>query len=110
MRLLLFVVLMMVGLAPVTEARDIRLIVALSGYAMQEEAIVPVLQSYLRPADYLIGWGGRRLTMSFLSRFPQVRKTMGIASSREFDELITQIIPPLPYPLDMTFRQNEVFR
>jgi hypothetical protein len=107
MRLLLFVVLMMVGLAPVTEARDIRLIVALSGYAMQDEAIVPVLQSYLRPTDYLIGWGARRLTMSFLSRFPQVRKTMGVASSREFDEFTTQIIPPLPYPLDMLYYDPE---
>jgi hypothetical protein len=107
MRLLLLVGLMMAGLAPVTEARDIRLIVALSGHAMQDEAIVPVLQSYLRPTDYLLGWGGRRLTISFLSQFPHVRKTMGVASSRELDELIGQSIPLLPYPLDMLYYDPE---
>lgn len=107
MRLFLLVVVMMAGLASVAEARDVRLIVALSGHAMQNEAVVPVLQNYLHPTDFLLGWGGRRLMISFLSRFPQVRKTMGVASSSDFDKLITQIIPALPYPLDMLYYDPE---
>ncbi len=107
MRLLLLVVLMMAGLVSVAEARDIRLIVALSGHAMQDESIVPTLQNYLRPTDYLLGWGGHRLLISFLSKFPEVRKTMGVASSHELDKLITQVAPALPYPLDMLYYDPE---
>ena len=105
--LLMAVALIIFCLPASAEAREIRLIVALSGYAMQDDAIVPVLQKYLRPTDYLIGWGGRRLTMSFLSRFPQVRKAMGIATARDLDKLVTQHIPELPYPLDMVYYDPE---
>jgi len=101
MTLLMAVALMVLSLPAPAEAREIRLIVALSGYAMQDDAIVPVLQKHLRSTDYLSGWGGQRLTMSFLSQFPQVRKTMGVATSRNLHELVTQHLPQLPYALDI---------
>ncbi len=95
------------SLAVPKEAQAIPLIVAVSGYAMQDEALVPVLQRYLHPSDYLIGWGGRQRTMTFLAQFPRVRKTMGIASARDLDELLTQRIPDLPYAFDMLYYDPE---
>ena len=107
MTLSMAVALLLLSLSAPAIAREVRLIVALSGYAMQDEAIVPVLQKYLHSTDYLIGWGGQRLTMTFLSQFPQLRKTMGIASSSNFDEVMTQHIPRLPYAVDMIYYDPE---
>lgn len=107
MTLLMAVVLLLLNLPAPAVAREVRLIVALSGYAMQDEAIVPVLHKYLRSTDYLIGWGGQSLTMSFLSRFPEVRKTMGVASSGNLDDVVTRRIPQLPYAVDMIYYDPE---